>query len=108
MTFDRYAKYVLTTAIISMPAASAQGQARWTLDPQPVLEIANESQGPNTLFTRIAHIERLSTGELLVVDGATRELRFFDARGQFVRKTGRNGGGPGEFREISGVAVTRD
>ena len=105
---DSYAKCLLATVIFSMPTASMHGQPRWTLDPQPVLEIASESQGPNTLFTRIAHVEQLRTGELIVLDGATRELRFFDARGRFIRKIGRNGAGPGEFRETSGVAIAGD
>lgn len=99
------ANVLFAIAIGALPPASLHGQTRWTLDQTPVLEIASESQGPNTLFTRIAHVERLRTGELLVLDGATRELRFFDAGGRFVRKNGRNGAGPGEFREISGVAI---
>jgi hypothetical protein len=69
------------------------------------LEIASESQGAVTLFNRVAHVEQLDSGELLVVDGATLELRFFGADGRFRRKVGRNGSGPGEYRSIAGVVV---
>lgn len=87
-------------------AAPLQSQARWTVEPRPIVEIASESQGPVTLFNRIAHVEALSTGELLVVDGATYELRFFDANGRFARKAARKGAGPGEFRSVDGVVVS--
>ena len=84
---------------------SLSAQSRWTIEPLPVIEIASESQGAVTLFNRVAHVEQLPSGELLVVDGATLELRFFGADGRFRRKVGRNGSGPGEYRSISGVVV---
>ena len=84
---------------------SLSAQTRWTIEPLPVIEIASESQGAVTLFNRVAHVEQLPSGELLVVDGATLELRFFGADGRFRRKVGRNGSGPGEYRSISGVVV---
>ena len=95
----------LSLAAAAICAASLPAQARWTVEARPLVEIASESKGPNTLFNRIAHVEQLGTGELLVVDGATRELRFFSADGRFLRKVGRHGAGPGEFRNIAGVVV---
>lgn len=101
-------KRLLSLAVVALPLASLHGQTRWTIEQRPVLEIEDESQGESTLFTNIVHVEQLRTGELLVVDGATRELRFFSASGRFLRKAGRNGAGPGEFRELSGISVAQD
>jgi hypothetical protein len=84
---------------------SSSAQTRWSVEPRPVVEIASESQGAVTLFNRVAHVEQLPSGELLVVDGVTLELRFFGPDGRFRRKVGRNGSGPGEYRSISGVVV---
>lgn len=84
---------------------SLSAQSRWIVEPRPVMEITSESQGAVTLFNRVSHVEQLPSGELLVVDGATLELRFFGADGRFRRKVGRNGSGPGEYRSISGVVV---
>lgn len=84
---------------------SLSAQTRWTVETRPVIEIASEAQGAVTLFNRVAHVEQLPSGELLVVDGATLELRFFAADGRFRRKVGRNGSGPGEYRSISGVVI---
>jgi len=43
----------------------------------------------------------LANGEVVVADGRSNELRFFDARGQHRRTAGRGGGGPGEFRFLN-------
>lgn len=69
---------------------------RWTLDPKPVFEIGNESEGPRS-FVEIRGIVRLSDGSIAVANGRPGEIRLFDAAGQFVRSLGRQGAGPGEF-----------
>ena len=105
MGVDRPTRASLLAIVPLIGAGSVSAQTRWTVEPRPVIEIASESQGAVTLFTRVAHVEQLPTGELLVVDGATHELRFVGADGRFRRKVGRNGAGPGEYRSISGVVV---
>jgi 6-bladed beta-propeller protein len=42
---------------------------------------------------------RLSDGRVVVANGQTRELRFFDRTGRFLKTVGRRGQGPGEFGE---------
>ena len=39
----------------------------------------------------------LHGGRILVLNGGSQELRFYDLAGQHVRTVGRKGGGPGEF-----------
>src|SRR5687768_3713552 len=105
MVVDRSIRALLLAVMPWVCVGSLSAQSRWTVEPRPVIEITSESQGAVTLFNRVAHVEQLPSGELLVVDGATLELRFFGADGRFRRKVGRNGSGPGEYRSISGVVV---
>jgi hypothetical protein len=47
---------------------------------------------------------RLGDGTIVVADGTTSQLRFFDATGKHVRSVGRRGGGPGEFNQLRMLA----
>ena len=40
---------------------------------------------------------RRGDGSILIANGATAELRFYDGDGRFIGAAGREGGGPGEF-----------
>lgn len=63
----------------------------------------NEASGGN--LTVIAHVRRLSTGEILILDSANRNIAVFSSAGQFLRRIERIGDGPGEFRNIRGLRV---
>lgn len=70
----------------------------WTLGEEPLLEIGvREGEEPYQLF-RAQGAVRLDDGRIVVVNGGSQELRFFDARGQFLQAVGGDGEGPGEFR----------
>lgn len=55
-------------------------------------------------FHRIAAILPLRDGRLLVVNGGTNELRFFDQSGRRLSVVGRSGRGPGEYSSIRDIA----
>jgi hypothetical protein len=77
------------------------------MDTTPILSIGTGGN-PEELFSQIRYARRLPTGEVLVVDGASNELRFFSQAGLFVRRGGGKGSGPAEFRRISGVVLDGD
>lgn len=56
-------------------------------------------------FHRIAGAARMEDGRIVVGDGGSNSLRFFDATGRFISSVGREGGGPGEFRALQTFAV---
>jgi hypothetical protein len=56
-------------------------------------------------FDQVRGISRLSDGRIVVANGGTHELRYFDPTGRHLRSVGRKGEGPGEFQGL-GVLVT--
>ena len=66
----------------------------------PTVVIGTVDEDPNYQFVDVVGATRRPDGTIVVADRGTSNLRFYDARGKFLRKVGRNGEGPGEFRMI--------
>lgn len=79
---------------------------QWALDSAPILTIGGSGHDEDNLFTRVVFVGSLRQGEIAVADGSTNDIRVFDPEGKFLRRIGRLGGGPGEFRSLSSVSVT--
>jgi hypothetical protein len=93
--------------IVTSPPGVADRPSGWTLDSEPDLQMGVSAGDSRYEFSRIAGIAPLPDGRIAVVDGASCEIRFFDARGVFVRSVGRRGNGPGEFRQPRLVPALR-
>ncbi len=89
-------------------ARNAQPFRAWTVDPQPLLQIGGDQREGPTLFSEIWGATRDASGQLLISDDATQQVRVFDSKGQFLRAFGRRGEGPGEFAQIRSVHVRGD
>lgn len=72
----------------------------WRLSAEPVVDIGSVSAGEEYELFQVWSPVRLSNGSIVVVNGGSQELRFYDADGRFVRAAGRRGGGPGEFENV--------
>jgi hypothetical protein len=83
-----------------LPAARA-----WRIDERPVLRIGGDDAPPDTVyeFALIMGVSRMSDGRWAVGVQGAHTVRFFDAAGKFVGSAGRQGQGPGEFRQILGM-----
>jgi hypothetical protein len=66
-----------------------------------------EGSGPD-LFGNISTFEVDESGNIYVFESQAQELRVFNASGQYIRTIGREGGGPGEFRQGIGLAWAPD
>ena len=77
------------------------------LSAEPTVLVGEEEGAPEYQFGRIAAATRLSDGRLAVFDGMAHELRFYDAAGKFLSKTGGEGGGPGEYKLVSWMTRLR-
>jgi len=83
-------------------SGTAQGPERqWQLG-RPLFTIGSETDA-HSQFARIVNVLLLPDSGVVVANGGSKELRFFDAGGRFVRQVGREGAGPGEYRFISRV-----
>jgi hypothetical protein len=70
------------------------------LDSVPVLDLGDEAKGPQEEFSGTVIPVRLSDGTIVVANGGSQELRFFETSGAFRKSVGRDGEGPGEFRRL--------
>ncbi len=78
---------------------------RYQIDSVPLVDIGGGTD-PHTEFTSRIEIVRLRGGPFVVA--AHNELRWFDSSGRWIRSVGREGSGPGEFRQIDLLARFRD
>jgi hypothetical protein len=74
--------------------------------PEPSLIISDDGT-TERLFAGLS-VRRLSSGEIVVADQGSAELRLFDARGTFLRYLARRGQGPGELEGGVTIEVVRD
>jgi len=77
--------------------------AGWTVSPTPTVQIGLDDGDPRYVLSRVAGAVRTPSGEIVIGDGFTNQVRFFDAEGRFVRAVGGAGSGPGEFQYLRGL-----
>ncbi len=65
----------------------------WSLASRPALSIGGVAGDSARDFSRILGGRKLGNGEIIVVNGATGELRWFDAKGQHLRTVRRDTSG---------------
>ena len=85
---------------------NAAPRDEWHIESSPALRIGIVEGDSAYQFFRINFAGRLSDGRIVVANGGTGELRFFDGNGAFVTRVGRKGKGPGEFAAIGSVLLT--
>jgi hypothetical protein len=76
----------------------------WRLG-ETMLDIGGEAAGPGQDLYRVSGALRLGDGRVVVANGGTPELRFFDAAGNLLSTAGRRGEGPGEFQAIGWLSA---
>jgi hypothetical protein len=69
----------------------------WQIEPDPEYVIGSVGGPAAYTFVRVRAAMLLSSGDMVVLDAGTRELKFYDRSGRFVRAVGGRGNGPGEF-----------
>jgi hypothetical protein len=72
-----------------------------------MMEIGVAEGAPEYQLAGVRGAIRLADRGVVIANGQSNELRYYDARGRFVRATGKEGGGPGEFKSLNGLAAYR-
>lgn len=91
----------------SRPLWDDSTYGRWRVDPVPMVDLAGSGDGANHEFHRVRGMTRLSTGDLVVADGGSAEIRLFSEAGDLLGVAGGEGEGPGEFTGLVGLARGR-
>lgn len=99
----RFARAVLALFICHAPSAVAQPAASRV---RIVEELRLDATAED--FPTVSRVFVGPKGQILVPIVADMQLRIHDSTGKRVGAVGRRGGGPGEFRAISGVGWIRD
>jgi hypothetical protein len=73
----------------------------WRVTREPLVRIGVVEGEAAYQFHDIVGAVRLSDGRIVVLDGESAELRFFDGRGMHLRTVAGKGGGPGELTRPS-------
>ena len=89
--------------IVRSAAAASDAPLPWSVSERPSLEIGG-GEGAQALF-QVAGAARLAGGGVVVANAGSHELRMYDADGKHLRSIGREGGGPGEFRNLAWAGV---
>ncbi len=93
----------VTIAVSARPAWSIDPAKAWRIAPAPVLDLTTSGTGPEHEFFRVTDATRLDDGRIVVANSGTSELRMFSAEGLPVATVGREGDGPGEYKQIMSV-----
>lgn len=89
-------------------AETALDSASWTLAHQPRWRFGDGSGPPEYVLDRVFSGLITRQGAALIGNSGTQQVRMFDSAGSYVSATGRQGGGPGEFRSISWMTRFQD
>ena len=87
-----------TVTIYENSGAEWTEPTAWRLSSEPTLAIGAFDGPEEYLLFQASRARRLDNGNIVIANGGTNELRFYDPNGTHVRSVGREGDGPGEFR----------
>lgn len=76
---------------------------RWRITDRPVLAIG-VLEGPEAYqMYRVGGVLQLEDGRIVVSNGGTQQVRYYDRSGLIVHEVGSEGEGPGEFRGLGSL-----
>ena len=112
LSSDRFALMtpVLLAALLGTSAACGDdtGSASpgtiesWSLSDEPTVVIGGADEREGYLLHRIFGATRLGDGRIVVANGSSLELKYYDPEGRHLFNAGGQGEGPGEFRSFGG------
>ncbi len=93
--------------IVENAAASWTDDSAWQIGAEPVVDIGVLDGEPEYQLFQVRDARRLGDGRIVIANGGTGELRFYDPDGRYLSSAGRKGGGPGEFEQLGWVRLYR-
>ena len=80
----------------------------WQLAVEPEVTVGSEDGPEEYSLYDVRGAIRLDDGRIVVANSGTDELRFYDSTGSHLLSVGRDGFGPGEFKDIYGMWIAGD
>ena len=86
-------------------------QPRWPtgeavqLSETPRLELVSSDSDAETLLYQVTGVAVTPDGRVVVANRGDGSIRLYDSAGEIVWRSGRQGEGPGEFRDLRGVVI---
>src|SRR5690606_37218699 len=105
-TGDRPATTVRDSAgivIVENAAIPGPDELDWRIADSPSVVIGRAEGEADDVLHSVSGAVRLRDGRIVIADGGSSELRFYDPQGRYRSTAGRRGGGPGEFRSLSAI-----
>ena len=106
-TADRRVTVVRDSAgirIVENSTGQWESKDQWYLGSAPLIDIGGETGDPNSELYRVVGALRLDDGRIVIANGGSHQLRFYDPSGGYVGAAGGRGDGPGEFQGIRWAA----
>jgi hypothetical protein len=91
--------------IVENPALAPTAPPLWTVAAEPRVDIGVLEGDEAYQLSQVVGAVRLSDGRIVVANGGSHELRYFDSTGTFLTSAGRKGSGPGEFEMLGSLFV---
>lgn len=88
-------------AVSSSPAWATAPTRQWLIAETPVVDLTQSGDGPLHEFYRVQDALIRSDGSIVVANSGSSEVRLYSSMGQATGSVGREGEGPGEYRQIS-------
>ena len=86
--------------IVENPLPPEDSRLDWQIGPEPTLSIGELEGEKPYLLHFVRNTMRLRDGRIVVANGGSNELRFFDAMGNHLASRGGRGEGPGELGRL--------
>lgn len=86
--------------IVESTSGAWQPSEKWRIGEEPVFEIGLVDGPAEYRLLRAFSAVQLSDGRLVLANGGTNELRFYDEAERHLFSVGRTGNGPGEFTDL--------
>lgn len=87
--------------IMTDSTATWSGASPWTIAAEPTLDLG----APEFSFQGVGSLRRLSDGRIVVVNGATQTINYFDGKGKLLLTVGGSGAEEGKFHGLGWVGV---
>lgn len=88
-------------AVSHAPAWATAPAAQWSIAETPLVDLTQTGDGPLHEFYRVQDALIRPDGSIVVANSGSSEVRVYSSKGRVIGSVGREGEGPGEYRQIS-------